>query len=203
MPDAYFVLPDIGDAQSSLSRDKTSSGRLETWRKKRDQALNRTAKRVNCSRAMRSHAKYIEFCRCLLDDDGHQCWRDILEELGVADPGGWMRYAARFATLPPLSAQLALPVPVWSIVSSTVLLHLQPSLLAALAARMEWPIPLQQYAPVTMHFAGYSAGSYTAIALEADYRLLCRQFQQPCCDWGPWQVPFNARLAVLVSKHLR
>ena len=23
-----------------------------------------------------------------------------------------------------------------------------------------------------MHFAGYSAGSYTAIALEADYRLL-------------------------------
>ena len=33
-----------------------------------------------------------------------------------------------------------------------------------------------------MHFSGYSAGSYTAIALEADYRLLCRQLQQPCCE---------------------
>ena len=35
---------------------------------------------------LRSHAEYIEFCRCLLDDEGHQCWRDILTELGVADP---------------------------------------------------------------------------------------------------------------------
>ena len=29
--------------------------------------------------SLRSHAEYIEFCRCLLDDEGHQCWRDILE----------------------------------------------------------------------------------------------------------------------------
>ena len=50
-----------------------------------------------------------EFCRCLLDDEGHQCWLDILETLGVADPGSWVRYSARFATLPPLPAQLALP----------------------------------------------------------------------------------------------
>ena len=33
-----------------------------------------------------------------------------------------------------------------------------------------------------MHFAGYSAGSYTAIALEADYRLLSGRFQ------SPWQM---------------
>ena len=32
-----------------------------------------------------------------------------------------------------------------------------------------------------MHFAGFSAGSYTAIALEVDYRLLCQHFQQPLC----------------------
>ena len=32
-----------------------------------------------------------------------------------------------------------------------------------------------------MHFAGFSAGSHTAIALEVDYRLLCQHFQQPLC----------------------
>ena len=33
-----------------------------------------------------------------------------------------------------------------------------------------------------MHFAGFSAGSYTAIALEVDYRLLCQHFQLPLCS---------------------
>ena len=56
---------------------------------------------------LRSHAEYIEFCQCLLDDEGHR--RDILEVLGVADSSSWIRYSARFATLPPLPAQLALP----------------------------------------------------------------------------------------------
>ena len=77
---------------------------------------------------LRSHAEYIEFCGRLLDDEGHQCWRDILTGLGVADPCSWIRYAARFATLLPLPAQLALPVPVWPIVSSTALMYLQPAL---------------------------------------------------------------------------
>ena len=88
---------------------------------------------------LRSHAEYIEFCRCLLDDEGHQCWRNILDGLGVADPGSWIRYAAKFATLPPLPAQLALPAPVWSMASSTVLMYLQPALLTALAQLMNWP----------------------------------------------------------------
>ena len=131
---------------------------------------------------LRSHAEYIEFCRCLLDDEGHQCWRDILDRLGVADPSSWIRYAARFATLPPLPAQLALPVPVWSMVSSTVLMYLQPVLLSALAVLMSWP-HLPDTNPVgALHFSGYSAGSYTAIALEADYRLLCWHLQQPYCE---------------------
>ena len=49
---------------------------------------------------------YIEFCWYLLNDEGHQCWRDILTELGVADPRSWIRYAVRFATLPLLPARL-------------------------------------------------------------------------------------------------
>ena len=59
-------------------------------------------------------------------------------------------------------------------VSSTVLLYLPPSLLAALADRMHWAFEPHQQKEVTMHFAGFNAGSYTAIALEVDYRLLCR-----------------------------
>ena len=31
---------------------------------------------------LHSHAEHIEFCRCLLDDEGHQCWRDILDRHG-------------------------------------------------------------------------------------------------------------------------
>ena len=147
---------------------------------------------------LRSHAEYLEFCRCLLDDEGHQCWLDILETLGVADPGSWVRYSARFATLP--------PAPVWSMVSLTVLVYLQPPLLVALAAQMEWPhLPLTT-PPVTMHFSGYSAGSYTAIALEADYRLLCRQLQRPCCEGtttvGALGCPVQY-LVALLAPHLQ
>ena len=32
---------------------------------------------------LRSHAEYIEFCRCLLDEAGHRCWHDLLTALGV------------------------------------------------------------------------------------------------------------------------
>ena len=130
---------------------------------------------------LRSHAEYLEFCRCLLDEDGHRCWREMLVTLGISNPDAWVRYAAKYATLPPLPAQLALPAPVWSIVSSTVLLYLQPSLLAALAERMRWAFEPCQHTEIAMHFAGFSAGSYTAIALEVDYRLLCQHFQQPLC----------------------
>ena len=130
---------------------------------------------------LRSHAEYLEFCRCLLDEDGHRCWREMLDALGITDSEAWVRYAAKYATLPPLPAQLALPAPAWFMVSSTVLLYLQPSLLAALAERMHWAFESHSQKEVTMHFAGFSAGSYTAIALEVDYRLPCRHLQQPFC----------------------
>ena len=130
---------------------------------------------------LRSHAEYIEFCRCLLDEAGHKCWHDLLTALGV-DAEDWIRYSARYATLPPLPAQLALPAPVWPIVSSTVLLYLQPALLAELAKLMHWQVAQFPCAPSAMHFDGYSAGSYTAIALEADYRLLSRRFQVPLAN---------------------
>ena len=68
----------------------------------------------------------------MLDEDGHRCWREMLDVLEITDSEAWVRYAAKYATLPPLPAQLALPASAWSI-SSTVLLYLQPSLLAALA----------------------------------------------------------------------
>ena len=68
---------------------------------------------------LRSHAEYLEFCRCLLDEDGHRCWREMPVTLGISNPDAWVRYSAKYATLPPLPAQLALPAPVWSIVSST------------------------------------------------------------------------------------
>ena len=32
---------------------------------------------------LRSHAEYIEFCRCHLDEAGHRCWHDLLTALGV------------------------------------------------------------------------------------------------------------------------
>ena len=71
--------------------------------------------------------------------------------------------------------------PVWSFLSSVVLLYLQPTLLKALAKRMAWPTATQPTPPTTIHFTGFSAGSYTAIALETEYRLLSHRFQQPLC----------------------
>ena len=62
----------------------------------------------------------------------------------------WARYSAKYATLPLLPAQLALPAPVWSIVSSTLLLYLQPSLLAALADQMRWTFEPRQQTEITM-----------------------------------------------------
>ena len=44
-----------------------------------------------------------------------------------------------------------------------------------------WPMPTQPTPPNAIHFTGFSAGSYTAIALEAEYRLLSHRFQQPLC----------------------
>ena len=82
---------------------------------------------------LRSHAEYLEFCQCLLDEDGHRCWREMLDALNISNPDAWVQCSAKYATLPPLPPQLALSAPVWSIVASTVLLYLQPSLLAALA----------------------------------------------------------------------
>ena len=62
-----------------------------------------------------------------------------------------------------------------------MLLYLQPTLLNALATHMAWPILTQPTPPNAIHFTGFSAGSYTAIALEAEYRLLSHRFQQPLC----------------------
>ena len=92
-----------------------------------------------------------------------------------------VNYAAKYATLPPLPAHLTLPAPVWSFLSSIVLLYLQPTLLTALAQHMAWPMPMQPTAPNAIHFTHFSAGSYTAIALEAEYRLLSQRLQQPLC----------------------
>ena len=44
----------------------------------------------------------------LLDEDGHRCWREMLVTLGISNPDAWVRYSAKYATLPPLPAQLAL-----------------------------------------------------------------------------------------------
>ena len=130
---------------------------------------------------LRSHAEYLEFCRCLLDEPGHDRWQVLLRELGCPAPDDWIAYAAKYATLPPLPAHLTLPAPVWSFLSSVVLLYLQPTLLTALAQHMAWPMPTQRTAPNAIHFTGFSAGSYTAIALEAEYRLLSQRFRQPLC----------------------
>ena len=128
---------------------------------------------------LRSRDEYLEFCRCLLDDEGHQCWHTILQDVGLATPDGWIPYAAQYATLPPIPAHLALPAPVWSFLSSVVLLYLQPTLLTALAKHLAWPTASDPALPNAIHFSGYSAGSYTAIALEAEYRLLSNRLHQP------------------------
>ena len=91
---------------------------------------------------LRSHAEYLEFCRCLLDEPGHERWQVLLRELGCPAPDDWIAYAAKYATLPPLPAHLTLPAPVWSFLSSVVLLYLQPTLLTALAQHMAWPTPI-------------------------------------------------------------
>ena len=105
----------------------------------------------------------------------------LLRELGCPAPDDWITYAAKYATLPPLPAHLTLPAPVWSFLSSVVLLYLQPTLLTALAQHMAWPMPTQPTPPNAVHFTGFSACSYIAIALEAEYRLLSHRFQQPLC----------------------
>ena len=55
---------------------------------------------------LRSHAEYIEFCRCLLDEAGHRCWHDLLAALGV-DAEDWIRYAARHSPSPACAARTA------------------------------------------------------------------------------------------------
>ena len=84
---------------------------------------------------------------------------------------------------------------------SVTLSKQQFSLLAALANRMQWAFEPRQQTEVTMHFAGFSAGSYTAIALEVDYRLLCQHFQQPLCPGtttvGALRCPMQHLVALL------
>ena len=59
-------------------------------------------------------------------------------------------------------------------------LYLQPQLLVALAERMEPTLDGAMMAhQVELHLAGFSAGSYTAIALEVDYRLLAQRLERP------------------------
>ena len=66
--------------------------------------------------------------------------------------------------------------------SSTVLLYCQPTLLHSLAQCMDWPVSSEPLAPAAIHFSGCSAGSY--IALETEYRLLCRRLRQPMLRGG-------------------
>ena len=73
---------------------------------------------------------------------------------------------------------------------------LPSSLLTALASYMAWPTATQPTPPNAIHFTGFSAGSYTAIALETEYRLLSHRFQQPLC-------PGCATLGALASISLR
>ena len=83
--------------------------------------------------------------------------------------------------------------------------YLQPALLSALAALMKWPLTPLPPPPSALHFSGYSAGSYTAIALETDYRPVCRHFQQPCSEGtatvGALGCPVGYLLALL-APHL-
>ena len=112
----------------------------------------------------RSHTEYLEFCRCLLDQQGIELWDRILNELSVNSDEHWTTYAARFATLPPLPAHLAHPAPVWPFVSSMILLYCQPRLQTALARLMKWQVLARPPSPSAMHMSGFSAGSYTALA---------------------------------------
>ena len=127
---------------------------------------------------LRSHAEYLPSCRCLLDEPGHERWQVLLRQLGCLAPDDWIAYAAQYATLPPFPAHLSLPAPVWSFLSSVVL-YLQPTFLTALAKHMARPMPTQPTPPNAIHFTGFSAGAYTAIALGAENRLLSHRFQQP------------------------
>ena len=72
---------------------------------------------------------------------------------------------------PVLPAHLALPGP-----SS---LQQSYSTANTLAQRMDWPTASEPLTLTAIHFSGYSSGSYTAVALGAEYRLLCRRLQQP------------------------
>ena len=79
------------------------------------------------------------------------CWTmmaisvGIPQDVALPNPDDWIPYAAQYATLPPIPAHLALPAPVWSFLSSVVLLYLQPTLLSALA--ITWPGPQLQNLP--------------------------------------------------------
>ena len=112
----------------------------------------------------------------------------------------WIPYAAKYATLPPLPAHLALPAPVWPFLSSVVLLYLQPTLLTALANHMAWPTATEPTFPNAIHFSGFSAGSYTAIALEAEYKGSSTRLQQPLCPGCATLTHLPARAALVTSE---
>ena len=54
---------------------------------------------------------------------------------------------------------------------------------------MRWTLEPSPCTEIAMHFAGFSAGSYTAIALEVDYQLLCQHFQLPLCPGTTTEEP--------------
>lgn len=144
---------------------------------------------------LRSHADYLEFCRCLLDETGHQEWDDILCALGVFRTDHWTHYAASYAMLLPLPAHLALPAPVWLFLAATIIAYCQPLLQQALAARMSWKHELPASSPaVAIHFSRFSAGSYSATALEAEYRLLAQRLAVPLLQGGTLDALFSASL---------
>lgn len=106
--------------------------------------------------------------------------------LGFHTPSGG---SPTLRNMPTSLHSLTLPAPVWPFLSSAVLLYCQPTLLHSLAQRMNWPatsVPLPLHA---IHFSGYSAGSHTPLALEAEHRLLCQRLQQPMPQGVPQWVP--------------
>ena len=91
------------------------------------------------------------------------------EALGTSDGAPSCRILAFRIRTTGCSTQRSVPrplpyqptLPVWSFLSSIVLLYIQPTLLHALAQRLTWPTATKP--AFAIHFSGYSAGSTTRL----------------------------------------
>ena len=64
-----------------------------------------------------------------------------------------------------------------------LILYCQPRLLAR---RMGWQVRSKPPSPSEVRISGFSAGSYTAEALEAEYRLLALRLCNSLLPGGSW-----------------